>query len=228
MVCTILINETTFFFFLQKQFFSSLPAAVQQGVCDRWGKVKRRNFPIAGLSLGNIFVGVQPSRGYDQDPSLNYHAPDLEPTPEYLAFYAWLRRYFGADAVVHVGKHGYIVWLPGKGIALSQTCYPEAALGPLPHLYPFIVNDPGEGAQATRRAQAVIIDHLTPPLTRAELYGPLEKLEALVDEYYEAQSLDPSRLKPIGDRIVQLLAQTHLMEDFSLPRQADAWKFGQN
>jgi cobaltochelatase CobN len=96
-------------------------------------------------------------------------------------------------------------------VGLSAQCYPEIALGPLPHLYPFIVNDPGEGAQAKRRAQAVIIDHLTPPLTRAELYGPLQQLEALVDEYYEAQSLDPSRLPAISDRLWALLSTSQVL-----------------
>jgi cobaltochelatase CobN len=175
-------------------------------------------FPIAGLQLGRLFVGIQPSRGYDRDPSLNYHAPDLEPTHAYLAFYLWLRQGFQAQAIVHGGKHGNLEWLPGKGIGLSATCYPELALGPLPHFYPFIVNDPGEGAQAKRRAQAVILDHLTPPLTRAELYGPLQQLEGLVDEYYEAQSLDPTRLPVIRDRLVALLEDTHLLEDLALGR----------
>ncbi|MFQ4137957.1 cobaltochelatase subunit CobN [Nodosilinea sp. PGN35] len=172
-------------------------------------------FPIPGLQLGNVFIGIQPSRGYDRDPALNYHSPDLEPTHDYFAFYTWLRHSFGAQAIVHLGKHGNLEWLPGKGVGLSQNCYPEAMLGPMPHLYPFIVNDPGEGSQAKRRAQAVILDHLTPPLTRAELYGPLEKLEGLVDEYYEAQSLDPSRLALIGDRILTLLTETSLLAEIS-------------
>ncbi len=193
-------------------------------------------FPIPGLQLGNIFIGIQPSRGYDLDPSLTYHSPDLEPTHDYFAFYTWLRHSFGAQAVVHLGKHGNLEWLPGKGVGLSANCYPEAMFGPMPHLYPFIVNDPGEGSQAKRRAQAVILDHLTPPLTRAELYGPLEKLEGLVDEYYEAQSLDPSRLGLIGDRILTLLNETHLLGEISpqampptaadtldTPGRADTW-----
>ncbi|NEQ29450.1 MAG: cobaltochelatase subunit CobN [Leptolyngbya sp. SIO4C5] len=173
-------------------------------------------YPIPGLQLGHVFIGIQPSRGYDQDPSLNYHAPDLAPTHDYLAFYFWLRHQFGAQAMVHVGKHGNLEWLPGKGVGLTCNCYPEAAFGPLPHLYPFIVNDPGEGAQAKRRAQAVILDHLTPPMTRAELYGPLQQLEALVDEYYEAQSLDPNRLPIISDRLLKLLQTTHLLQDPNL------------
>ncbi|NEO13191.1 MULTISPECIES: cobaltochelatase subunit CobN [unclassified Moorena] len=173
-------------------------------------------FPISGIQLGNVFVGIQPSRGYDLDPALNYHAPDLEPTDGYLAFYYWLRKCFGAQAIVHVGKHGNLEWLPGKSLALSECCYPEVALAAMPHLYPFIVNDPGEGAQAKRRAQGVIIDHLTPPMTRAELYGPLQQLEGLVDEYYEAQSLDLSRLPIIRDRIVRLILDEHLHEDLGI------------
>ena len=200
-----------------QEYFQTLPVAVQQGVIDRWGEAPPdKDIPIAGIQLGNVFIGIQPSRGYDDDPSLNYHAPDLEPTHRYLAFYAWLRHQWGAQAIVHVGKHGNLEWLPGKSLALSENCYPEVALGPMPHLYPFIVNDPGEGTQAKRRAQAVILDHLTPPLTRAELYGSLHRLEALIDEYYDAESLDPKRLPVIRDRICSLVAQENLQQDLSL------------
>lgn len=205
--------------------FAQLPAIVQQQMCDRWGNPNQAApdgyFAIAGLQLGNVFVGLQPARGYDIDPSLNYHAPDLEPTHGYLAFYIWLRQQFQTHAVLHVGKHGNLEWLPGKSIALSNTCYPEIALGPLPHLYPFIVNDPGEGAQAKRRGQAVILDHLTPPLTRAELYGPLQKLEALIDEYYDAQSLDPHRLPVIRDRILALVQTEQLDQDLGMALSKD-------
>ncbi|GAA6621081.1 hypothetical protein NUACC26_068990 [Scytonema sp. NUACC26] len=147
---------------------------------------------------------------------MNYHAPDLEPPHSYLAFYHWLVQDFGANAIVHVGKHGNLEWLPGKSVALSENCYPEAVLGAIPHLYPFIVNDPGEGSQAKRRSQAVIIDHLTPPMTRAELYGGLNSLEGLIDEYYEAQSLEPSRLPAISDRITQLIEQENLHQDLGI------------
>lgn len=221
-----------------QQYFKTLPPAVQNGINTRWGEegvgsrewgdegigkllftqspVPSPRFPIPGIQLGNIFVGIQPSRGYDIDPSLNYHAPDLEPTHAYLAYYYWLRQKFGTQAVVHVGKHGNLEWLPGKSLALSSCCYPEIALGAMPHLYPFIVNDPGEGSQAKRRSQAVIIDHLTPPMTRAELYGSLQQLEGLIDEYYEAQSLDPTRLSIIGNRITQLVQQEQLHQDLGI------------
>ena len=218
-----------------QQYWQTLPKTVRQGITDRWGDVSAKEYEgadkvgangnsplpetsiqIPGIQLGNIFIGIQPSRGYDRDPSLNYHAPDLEPTHEYLAYYHWLRSCFKAQAIVHVGKHGNLEWLPGKSLALSENCYPEVALQTIPNIYPFIVNDPGEGSQAKRRSQAVIIDHLTPPLTRAELYGGLEKLEALIDEYYEAQSLDPTRLKIISDRITKLVEQENLDEDLGI------------
>ncbi|MEB3219321.1 MAG: cobaltochelatase subunit CobN [Nostocales cyanobacterium 94392] len=246
-----------------QEYFTSLPTAVQEGICQRWGDKGTRGqgdkgmggqgdggtrgwgdkgtggqgdnsqlpishyqlpithypFPISGIQLGNIFIGIQPARGYDIDPSLNYHAPDLEPTHAYLAFYYWVRKCFGADAIVHVGKHGNLEWLPGKSIALSENCYPEVALSTIPHLYPFIVNDPGEGSQAKRRAQAVIIDHLTPPLTRAELYGSLVKLENLVDEYYEAINLDPKRLTKINEKITELIIQENLHLDLQFNRE---------
>jgi cobaltochelatase CobN len=173
-------------------------------------------YPIPGIQFGNVFVGIQPTRGYDKDPNLNYHAPDLVPPHQYVAFYHWVRANFGADAIVHVGKHGNLEWLPGKSVALSENCYPEAVFGAMPHLYPFIVNDPGEGSQAKRRAQAVILDHLTPPMTRAELYGSLNQLEGLIDEYYEAQTLDPLRLAPIRDRLIALIQKEHLHETLGI------------
>ena len=149
----------------------------------RWGapearSLRRRAAPSRWPlhRFGNVVVGVQPARGYNIDPQATYHDPELVPPHGYLAFYAWLRRGLRRRTpIVHMGKHGNLEWLPGKALALSADCFPEAALGPLPHLYPFIVNDPGEGTQAKRRAAAVIVDHLTPPLTRAESYGPLTR-----------------------------------------------------
>ncbi len=205
-------------------FFASLPRAAQEKVEARWGAPERDPFfresrldcgafAIPAIRCGNIIVAVQPSRGYDIAPKASYHAPDLPPPHGYLAFYAWLTDSVRAHAAVHLGKHGNLEWLPGKAIALSSECFPEAALGALPHLYPFIVNDPGEGAQAKRRAQAVIIDHLTPPLTRAESYGKLGELERLVDEYYAAASGDPRRVKLLAAQILDLVRGTGLDRD---------------
>ena len=206
--------------------FEKLPSTVQTGIVERWGDIAEifsqnpnKEITISGIQFGNIFVGVQPTRGYELDPSLSYHAPDLAPTHDYLGFYFWLRFIFQTHAIVHVGKHGNLEWLPGKSVALSEACYPEVALGPMPHFYPFIVNDPGEGSQAKRRAQAVIIDHSTPPMTRAELYGSLVQLENLIDEFYEAECLDPSRLPVIQERINSLILQENLYEDLGLEKE---------
>ncbi|HUC62291.1 MAG TPA: cobaltochelatase subunit CobN [Alphaproteobacteria bacterium] len=191
-----------------RKWLASVPEAARQKILARWGEpeddpfVENGAFRFGALALGNIIVGIQPARGYNIDPARSYHDPALVPPHNYLAFYAWLREEAQIHAIVHMGKHGNLEWLPGKALALSEECFPELAFGPLPHLYPFIVNDPGEGAQAKRRAQAAIVDHLTPPLTRAESYGPLAELEQLVDEYYEAAGVDPRRLKLLGSEIV--------------------------
>ncbi|WP_165187071.1 cobaltochelatase subunit CobN [Caulobacter soli] len=202
-------------------FFATLPKATRDAVMARWGEpyndpsfdALADGFHLPIHVFGKVVVGVQPARGYNIDPKATYHDPDLVPPHNYLAFYAWLRTAFRAHAVVHVGKHGNLEWLPGKALALSDGCFPQAIAGPTPQLYPFIVNDPGEGTQAKRRIGAVIIDHLTPPLTRAESYGPLKALEALVDEYYEAAGLDPRRLKPLRDEILALAASQGLDVD---------------
>ena len=208
-------------------FFHSLPAANQQAVLARWGgpeqdpMFRSGRLMIAGLRFGLTFVGIQPARGYQVDASAVYHDPDLVPPHGYLAFYCWLRTVFGANAVVHVGKHGNLEWLPGKSVGLSDWCWPEAILGPLPNVYPFIVNDPGEGAQAKRRTQAVIIDHLMPPLTRAESYGPLRDIERLADEYYDASQLDLRRAAELRGEILALVRATQLDRELGLQLNDD-------
>ncbi|MFT5743070.1 MAG: cobaltochelatase CobN, partial [Paracoccaceae bacterium] len=220
-----------------KQHFEALPWDVKQQITDRWGQPENDPFfcskilaPLgqaaAGFALsihtfGNAVVGLQPARGYNIDPTETYHSPDLVPPHNYLAFYFWLRHHWGANAIVHMGKHGNLEWLPGKAIALSETCWPEVVLGATPHIYPFIVNDPGEGTQAKRRAAAVIVDHLTPPLTRAESYGPLRDLEALVDEYYEAAGIDPRRIAHLRREILSLSEVTGLAVDTGMTGDED-------
>ena len=202
--------------------FGQLPKVCQQAVWQRWGspeqdpKYRQGRIMLAGLRLGETFVGIQPARGYNLDLSANYHDPDLVPPHSYLAFYFWLRHSYQVDAVIHLGKHGNLEWLPGKGVALSDECWPDVALGPMPHFYPFIVNDPGEGAQAKRRAQGVIVDHLMPPMARAETYGELADLEALVDELYQATGLDTRRELWLREQIVAILASSHLKQELGL------------
>ncbi|THK37158.1 cobaltochelatase subunit CobN [Ensifer sp. MPMI2T] len=207
-----------------EDFLASLPKQIQDEVTARWGEPEADPFFLDGAfalplaRFGDVLVGIQPARGYNIDPKETYHAPDLVPPHGYLAFYAFLRLVFKADAIIHMGKHGNLEWLPGKALALSENCYPEAVFGPTPHLYPFIVNDPGEGTQAKRRTSAVIIDHLTPPLTRAESYGPLKDLEALVDEYYEAAGGDPRRLRLLSRQILDLVRDIGLDHDAGIEK----------
>jgi cobaltochelatase CobN len=204
--------------------FASLPEKVRQAVEARWGRPEQDPHVVAGefrLGLhrfGNIVVGVQPARGYNIDPKGTYHDPDLVPPHHYLAFYLWLRREFDLHAIVHLGKHGNLEWLPGKSTGLSCDCLPDALLGPLPHLYPFIVNDPGEGIQAKRRTCAVILDHLTPPMTRAELHDDLARLEGLVDEYALAADLDPKRAAVLAEDILSLARAQRLDADVNVTR----------
>ncbi len=203
--------------------FSALSEQLKNKIIEQWGAPEEdpyytdKGFIIAGFLLGHIFVSIQPSRGYNQDPQAIYHSPDLPPTYQYLAYYFWLQKSYQADAVIHLGKHGNLEWLPGKSVSLDpETCFPAAVFGALPHFYPFIINDPGEGTQAKRRNQAVIIDHLIPPMTRAESYGSLMKLEHLVDEYYEASSLDPKRSRVLEKDIAALVKETKLNVDLGL------------
>ena len=213
-----------------RRFFETLPDKVRADVVARWGAPEndpfvsgagdQKQFRLPAIEYGNVVVGIQPARGYNIDPKGTYHDPDLVPPHSYFAFYFWLREAFGAHAVIHMGKHGTMEWLPGKSIALSENCFPDAVFGPLPHIYPFIVNDPGEGTQAKRRAQAVIIDHMTPPLTRAEIYGPLRNLEALVDEYYEAANVDPRRMELLRKEILDLARSAGLDRDCGFDEDA--------
>ena len=208
--------------------FAKLPDNVQMELNARWGPpesdptIRRGRFMIAGWRCGHVFIGIQPARSRERGDYASYHDAELVPPHAYLAFYFWLRLRLNVDAIVHVGKHGNLEWLPGKSVALGASCWPDLTLGPMPHLYPFIVNDPGEGSQAKRRAQAVIIDHLMPPLTRAENYGPLQDLERQVDEYYEALMVDPRRAKLLRKTILASIVEHRLHEELGLDKPRDS------
>jgi cobaltochelatase CobN len=204
-----------------EQWFAELPQVLQQKMLERWGAapgsayVHNGKLVFAGLEYGNAFVALQPPRGYGMDPDAIYHTPDLPPTHHYYALYCWLRDDWQADAIVHVGKHGTLEWLPGKGVGVSENCYPDALLGDMPMFYPFILNDPGEGSQAKRRAHSVVIDHLTPPMTTADTYGPLAQLTQLVDEYYQVEMLDPAKLPLLQQQIWDLIKAANLDADLA-------------
>ncbi|MGC6483542.1 MAG: cobaltochelatase subunit CobN [Synechococcus sp.] len=198
-----------------QRWWTTVPADARATIEARWGApeqaidLEREGFPIHGLELGHVVVLIQPSRGYDPDQLSDLHSPDLPPPHRYLAQYLWMRKVHGTQLLVHLGKHGSAEWLPGKSVGLSQGCGPALALGALPHVYPFIVNDPGEGSQAKRRGQAVILDHLTPPLGRAGSHGALETLEGLLDEYVEANQLGAQRSVELNEQLLALLQTIH-------------------
>jgi cobaltochelatase CobN len=209
------------------RWFSSLPEQMRSEIEAHWGPPPGRerlhtgDLIMSGLLLGNVVIAVQPPRGYGDNPVALYHSPNLPPVHHYLAFYRWLDQTWGAHAIVHFGKHGTLEWLPGKSLALSSGCAPDAALGDVPLFYPFVVNDPGEGAQAKRRAHAVIIDHLVPPMTRADTYDDLAKLEQLFDEYAALQAIDPKKLPQLQERIWAVIKEAKINEDVGVEALPD-------
>lgn len=204
------------------EWFAGLPASLREAVEERWGPapgdlfVEGGDLVFGGLQLGDVLVAIQPPRGHGEDPVAIYHDPELPPTHHYLACYRWIDTVWGADAIVHLGKHGTLEWTPGKMLALSRGCAPDAALADLPLVYPFLVSDPGEGVQAKRRAHAVVVDHLVPPMTRAGVYDELAELEALLDEHARVEVLDPAKLPALAARIWSAIERANLQADLGV------------
>ena len=216
-----------------RRFFSDLPNGLRDSIQSHWGAPpgelytdeQSGDIVLACLRFGNVLLMIQPPRGFGENPVAIYHDPQLPPSHHYLAAYRWLASDFRADAVVHLGKHGTLEWLPGKGLGLSAECAPDAVLGDLPLVYPFIVNDPGEGTQAKRRGHAVIVDHLVPPMARADTYGELAKLEQLLDEYATVAALDPDKLPALRAQIWSLIEAAHLHHDLGVGAQPGSAEF---
>ena len=216
-----------------RRFFSDLPNGLGSSIQAHWGAPPGELYTdestgdivLACLRFGNVVLMIQPPRGFGENPVAIYHDPDLPPSHHYLAAYRWLAGDFRADAVVHLGKHGTLEWLPGKGLGLSAQCAPDAVLGDLPLVYPFIVNDPGEGTQAKRRGHAVIVDHLVPPMARADTYGEMAKLEQLLDEYATVAALDPDKLPALRAQIWSLIEAAHLHQDLGVDAQPGSAEF---
>ena len=216
-----------------RRFFSDLPNGLGSSIQAHWGAPPGELYTdestgdivLACLRFGNVVLMIQPPRGFGENPVAIYHDPDLPPSHHYLAAYRWLAGDFRADAIVHLGKHGTLEWLPGKGLGLSAECAPDAVLGDLPLVYPFIVNDPGEGTQAKRRGHAVIVDHLVPPMARADTYGEMAKLEQLLDEYATVAALDPDKLPALRAQIWSLIEAAHLHQDLGVDAQPGSAEF---
>ncbi|MEU4494670.1 cobaltochelatase subunit CobN [Streptomyces sp. NPDC023998] len=220
-----------------KRWYATLPQELRSSVEEHWGPPPGEMFldrsrnpegdiALAALRRGNLLILIQPPRGFGENPIAIYHDPDLPPSHHYLAAYRWIAATqsdggFGADAMIHLGKHGNLEWLPGKNAGLSAACGPDAALGDLPLIYPFLVNDPGEGTQAKRRVHATLVDHLVPPMARAESYGDIARLEQLLDEYAQISSMDRSKLPAIRAQIWTLIQAARLDHDLGLEDRPD-------
>ncbi|MFD9082457.1 cobaltochelatase subunit CobN [Streptomyces erythrochromogenes] len=220
-----------------KRWFAELPAELRESVEQHWGEAPGNMFVdrsanpegdivLAALRRGNLLILIQPPRGFGENPIAIYHDPDLPPSHHYLAAYRWIQARaedggFGADAMIHLGKHGNLEWLPGKNAGLSAACAPDAALGDLPLVYPFLVNDPGEGTQAKRRVHATLVDHLVPPMARAESYGDIARLEQHLDEYAQISAMDPAKLPAIRAQIWTLIQAAKLDHDLGLAERPD-------
>ncbi|WP_024796924.1 cobaltochelatase subunit CobN [Tomitella biformata] len=211
-----------------REWTKHLPTELTDAMRETWGDGVGELFVdadgaivLATLQAGNVVIMIQPPRGFGENPVAIYHSPDMPPSHHYLAAYRWVENEFGAHAVVHLGKHGSLEWLPGKNAGLSASCGTDAAIGNLPLIYPFLVNDPGEGAQAKRRAHAIIIDHLIPPMARAESYGDIARLEQLLDEHANISAMDPSKLPAIRAQIWTLMEAAKLDRDLGLENRPD-------
>lgn len=213
-----------------KDWHRSFPKKNQSEMERDWGQppgnvyTHKGKFYLPGLFFKNVFVGIQPPRGFGENPVAIYHSPEIVPTHHYLAFYRWLKEGFNADAVIHIGKHGNLEWLPGKSVALAETCYPDLAIFDLPFFYYFIINNPGEGSQAKRRTHSVLIDHMVPPMTRADLYDDLARIEQLIEEWTYIQSVDPDKIEIVQNQIWELCESTHINHDLGFDSPPEHFK----
>ena len=208
-----------------KDWFEQLPVAVQEKMTSAWGEapgklfVHKKNLIIPGVINGNIFIGLQPSRGFLEDPAAIYHSPDHPIPHHYYAYYRWIRDVFRADLVMHIGKHGSLEWLPGKSVGLSDSCFPDIAISDLPNIYPYIINNPGEGTQAKRRSYCCIIDHLVPVMHNADAYDEMAELEVMLADYYQAASEDQSKLPTQKKMIWEKVCEAKLDHDLEVEEE---------
>lgn len=203
-------------------FFATLPEEARQKMTEQWGEAPgdimlsdEGNILVPGTMNGNIFMTVQPARQYGMDPARAYHDPTIAPTHQYLAFYYWLREVFKADAVIHLGTHGNLEWLPGKATGLDRSSYSDIALGSLPNIYPYLMTISGEGVIAKRRSSACLIGYLPAPVAEAGAFDELAELEKMADEYSHFQKQDSEQAAELEKKIIELAHETKLDESIA-------------
>ena len=206
-----------------ERLLARLPEAAVVRLRETWGDpaadpdCRDGAFFFRARQFGKLWVALPPDRGRNSERRADYHDPSLPPRHALVAFGLWLQHVAKADALVHMGAHGTLEWLPGKAVALTADCFPEIVAGPLPVIYPFIVSNPGEAAQAKRRIAAVTIGHLPPPLAGAGLSGDARELERLIDEYAQADGLDRRRRERLARLIVETAEHTGLAREAGIP-----------
>ena len=209
-----------------EQWFNELPLEVATKMEKDWekrpGKLYTYNgkILIAGIQNGNIFIGLQPPRGYLETSASIYHSPDLSMPHHYYAYYRWIRDIFGANVIMHIGTHGSLEWLPGKSVGLSKSCSPDIAISDLPNIYPYVITNPGEGTQAKRRSYCCIIEHLVPVMHNADSYEELAKLEVQLQDYYHAKTVDPDKLPILRNIIWENVVAAKLDKDLIITKDA--------
>lgn len=208
------------------RWFKELPAVTQKAMTKAWGQppgelfCHNQELLVPGIVNGSVFVGLQPPRGFSDDPASIYHSPDLAMPHHYYAYYKWIRDSFKADVIMHVGTHGTLEWLPGKSVGLSDTCFPDIAISDLPHIYHYIISNPGEGTQAKRRSYCCIIDHLVPAMSNADSYGELAELEVMLRDYYHAKTFDKEKLPNMQEQIWEKVCKAKIDKDLEVTREA--------
>jgi cobaltochelatase CobN len=207
------------------QWFNNVTTKVQGKMTHDWGKPPGTlfcyddNLLVAGILNGNIFIGMQPPRGYLESPASIYHSPDLSIPHHYLSYYRWIRDVFKADVIMHIGTHGTLEWLPGKSVGLSESCSPDIVLSDLPNIYPYVITNPGEGTQAKRRSYCCIIEHLVPAMHNADSYEELAKLEVQLQDYYHAKTVDQGKL-PVAQKLIwENVVQAKLDRDLEITEE---------
>ena len=211
---------------LYRRWFCRLNPETQEQMEASWGPAPGDvmtwdgKIAIPGILNGNLFIGLQPLRTAPEQAEALYHSTDTTPPHSYLAFYRWVDEVFGADAVIHVGTHGTLEWLPGKEAGLSSGCFGDICIGGVPHLYIYIIDIPGEGMQAKRRSYACILDHLIPSMDESDAYGALKDLDEAIEAFYHAKVSRPAQLPALADRIFSLAEELELTRDLKTDRAA--------
>ncbi|KAJ52355.1 cobaltochelatase CobN [Clostridium tetanomorphum] len=210
---------------LYRQWFSKLGESVQEKMVHDWDTppgefmVFDDKLPVPGIINGNIFIGLQPQRGYEEKADEVYHSTDIVPPHQYIAFYKWIKNVFKADVIAHIGTHGTVEWLPGKEVGLSENCYTDICIDDMPHVYPYSINVVGEGIQVKRRGCGVILDHLIPSLTQSGTYGEMENIDELIKQYYHAKQGDNTKVKHIQDEIIELVIKNNYHIDLNMSKE---------